>query len=313
MARVGPVLERVAVVDGVLTHEQLLDAASGEPVQSSTRGELGFSVTGQALVETQNNDVNASVVAHRLRDNLQERQRTQAATIPDDTDCADDTCAVLAVAINDDATGVAVLRRAAAGLTLHRCSVSVGDELLVQCATAVTIADVPENLQRFDVRLHHDAEGVVGAVPGTVFALTTTLGLVRADIEDFDARADVRLSGSCILTSTSRRAVVVDLADPDNFSVVPLDIEPRTVVGLSASDSSRFVLGAGGSETVAQTPAAAQWFRLPLDGCEPDRDGLTVPGGERAQADIPFVAARSDGVVFVADGLGAIWSVRSTP
>ena len=131
----------------------------------------------------------------------------------------------------------------------------------------------------------------------------------RANIANFQARNDVRLFGSCVLTSSSRNVHVVDLQTPEAFSTVPVDGEVRSIVGLSPDDSSAFAFAAGGAETAAQTASAAQLYRLPLDGCVPDR-ALTVPGGARSQADIIGVGARADGVVFVGDAAEAVWSVR---
>jgi hypothetical protein len=296
---------------------RLRTQAESQPVDSSGRGDPGFA--NDQLVELQvSSGVEVVVVVHRLLP--QDRSRRTAVQ-----EILIEEAGLITAAIAPDASAIALMTGGAGAVAIKRCAVTVGNPTTVSpCTTLGTVPhDDAANLDLSRVQLRHTADGIVGALPafpetagdpGVVFAAVAEGPLVSVPISaSFLARTDVRTFGRCVLTSFSTRVVAIDLDAPEAFTVVPVDGEVRSIVGVGSPDEQGFAFAAGGAESFAGTTSAGQLYRIPLAGCVPDAEGITVPGGARSQADLIGVGARSDGAVIVGDAVDALWSVTDVP
>jgi hypothetical protein len=311
----------VVEADGTVT--RLRTQAEGQPVDSAGRGDPGFA--NDHLVELQvSSGVEVVVVVHRL---LPQDRGLRAAV----QEILVEEPGLITAAIAPDASAIALMTGGAGAVTIKRCAVTVGTTgtpgtptTVSPCTDLGTVAHADAaNLDLSRVQLRHTAEGIVGALPafpetagapGVVFSALAQDPLVSVPISaSFLARTDVRTFGRCVLTSFSTRVVAIDLDAPEAFRVVPVDGEVRSIVGVGSPDEEGVAFAAGGAESFAGTTSAGQLYRIPLTGCVPDADGITVPGGARSQADLIGVGARSDGAVIVGDAVDALWSVTDVP
>jgi hypothetical protein len=289
-------------------------------LNSSGGGDPGFTADGDGdggfLVEVIIPGTNAAAVVHRLRNPTTARDTATlplvgAGPCPEDGD-AGEICRVLSAAVASDGTSVVLLRRDAEDLMVERCALTLGaTSTASNCEQVAVIAhEAAATLAPDDVRLSFDGDAIVGAAPGLIFGVVGG-DVSRVDIDGFTPRADVRLIGDCIVTASSRRTFFVPIDNPDNFADLTVDGEVRSVLGVGA-DADAFVYAAGGAESIAGTVAAAQLYRIPLDGCDPRANEVQIPGGLRGQADIVGVGVDADGGIFVGDAAEAVWQVLPT-